>query len=215
MSNEANRSLLLLITQPSLLATALLHQLNTALPINVKLQNIHKPFDEPPTEKVLILFDLMSVDRKLITFWQGVLNQNRDRIKLLLLNTPEDYHFEEIEKWPQISAVFYLSADQEKLIEGISSVLGGEYYFSQRLASHLLNQSRFYHYHHSDNTADLTHREKEILHKLSMGASNLEIARLLFISENTVKTHLYNLFKKISVKNRTQAATWANEHLRR
>ncbi|WP_140919508.1 biofilm master transcriptional regulator CsgD [Limnobaculum xujianqingii] len=215
MSNEANRSLLLLITQPSLLATALLHQLNTALPINVKLQNIHKPLDEPPTEKVLVLFDLMSVDRKLITFWQGVLNQNRDRIKLLLLNTPEDYHFEEIEKWPQISAVFYLSADQEKLIEGINSVMGGEYYFSQRLASHLLNQSRFYHYNHSDNATDLTHREKEILHKLSMGASNLEIARLLFISENTVKTHLYNLFKKISVKNRTQAATWANEHLRR
>lgn len=215
MSNEANRSLLLLITQPSLLATALLHQLNTALPINVKLQNIHKALDELPTEKVLVLFDLMSVDRKLITFWQGVLNQNRDRIKLLLLNTPEDYHFEEIEKWPQISAVFYLSADQEKLIEGINSVMGGEYYFSQRLASHLLNQSRFYHYNHSDNATDLTHREKEILHKLSMGASNLEIARLLFISENTVKTHLYNLFKKISVKNRTQAATWANEHLRR
>ncbi|AWH88134.1 biofilm master transcriptional regulator CsgD [Limnobaculum parvum] len=215
MNNEANRSLLLLITQPSLLATALLHQLNTALSINVKLQNIHKPLDEPPPEKVLVLFDLMSVDRKLITFWQGVLNQNRDRIKLLLLNTPEDYHFEEIEKWPQISAVFYLSADQEKLIEGINSVICGEYYFSQRLASHLLNQSRFYHYNPGDNAAYLTQREKEILHKLSLGASNLEIARLLFISENTVKTHLYNLFKKISVKNRTQAATWANEHLRR
>lgn len=48
-----------------------------------------------------------------------------------------------------------------------------------------------------------------------MGASNIEIARLLFISENTVKTHLYNLFRKIAVKNRTQAVTWANENLRR
>ncbi|MEA7595362.1 LuxR C-terminal-related transcriptional regulator, partial [Salmonella enterica subsp. enterica serovar Virginia] len=43
------------------------------------------------------------------------------------------------------------------------------------------------------------------------GASNNEIARSLFISENTVKTHLYNLFKKIAVKNRTQAVSWANQ----
>ncbi|HCT5799213.1 TPA: transcriptional regulator CsgD, partial [Enterobacter hormaechei] len=40
-------------------------------------------------------------------------------------------------------------------------------------------------------------------------------ARSLFISENTVKTHLYNLFKKIAVKNRTQAVSWANDNLRR
>ncbi|EPT9092536.1 LuxR C-terminal-related transcriptional regulator, partial [Citrobacter freundii] len=43
----------------------------------------------------------------------------------------------------------------------------------------------------------------------------IEIARSLFISENTVKTHLYNLFKKIAVKNRTQAVSWANDNLRR
>ncbi|EAB6064295.1 transcriptional regulator CsgD, partial [Salmonella enterica subsp. enterica] len=54
-----------------------------------------------------------------------------------------------------------------------------------------------------------------ILNKLRIGASNNEIARSLFISENTVKTHLYNLFKKIAVKNRTQAVSWANDNLRR
>ncbi|WP_252097463.1 LuxR C-terminal-related transcriptional regulator, partial [Escherichia coli] len=43
----------------------------------------------------------------------------------------------------------------------------------------------------------------------------VQIARSLFISENTVKTHLYNLFKKIAVKNRTQAVSWANDNLRR
>ena len=35
-----------------------------------------------------------------------------------------------------------------------------------------------------------------------------------FISENTVRTHIYNIFKKIAVSNRTQAACWANTHLR-
>ena len=60
----------------------------------------------------------------------------------------------------------------------------------------------------------LTERECEILNELRCGATNLDIARALFISENTVRTHLYNVFRKLSVKNRTQAVSWANEHLR-
>lgn len=47
----------------------------------------------------------------------------------------------------------------------------------------------------------LTYWEKEILNKLCIGVSNNEIACLLFISENMVKMYLYNLFKKIVVKN--------------
>ncbi len=76
----------------------------------------------------------------------------------------------------------------------------------KKLASYLITHSGNYRYN-STESALLTHREKEILNKLRIGASNNEIARSLFISENTVKTHLYNLFKKIAVKNRTQAVS--------
>ncbi|TOO18680.1 helix-turn-helix transcriptional regulator, partial [Vibrio parahaemolyticus] len=48
---------------------------------------------------------------------------------------------------------------------------------------------------------------------LSMGASNQQIAEQLFVSENTVKTHLHNIFKKIDVKNRVQALIWAKENI--
>lgn len=65
----------------------------------------------------------------------------------------------------------------------------------------------------SDNVP-LTERECEILNELRHGATNMDIARALFISENTVRTHLYNVFRKLSVKNRTQAVSWANENLR-
>lgn len=41
----------------------------------------------------------------------------------------------------------------------------------------------------------------------------MHIAENLFISEFTVKSHLYQIFKKISVKNRTQAIAWANQRL--
>ena len=113
-----------------------------------------------------------------------------------------------------INGVFYATEDEQRVVSGLQGVLRGECYFSQKLASYLITHSGNYRYN-STESALLTHREKEILNKLRIGASNIEIARSLFISENTVKTHLYNLFKKIAVKNRTQAVSWANDNLRR
>ncbi|NNE57445.1 MAG: response regulator transcription factor [Hellea sp.] len=57
----------------------------------------------------------------------------------------------------------------------------------------------------------LTKRELEMLGALSSGQSNKEIARVLDISPNTVKTHLANLYEKLGVRNRTQAVTKAAE----
>ena len=57
----------------------------------------------------------------------------------------------------------------------------------------------------------LTRREVEMLTHLSEGKSNKEIARTLNVSPNTVKTHLANLYEKLSVKNRTQAVTRARD----
>ena len=56
----------------------------------------------------------------------------------------------------------------------------------------------------------LSRREKYIYHLLGQGiTSNKEIAELLGVSEKTVKNHLTNLYKKLEVKNRTQAAVMA------
>ncbi len=51
----------------------------------------------------------------------------------------------------------------------------------------------------------LTEREKEIYKELSKGKTNKEIATTLFVSVNTVKTHLKSIYRKLNVKNRTQA----------
>ncbi|WP_433789106.1 response regulator [Actinoplanes sp. CA-252034] len=55
----------------------------------------------------------------------------------------------------------------------------------------------------------LSDREREVLILLAQGLSNTEIGRQLFVSEGTVKTHVYRLFTKLDCENRVQAALLA------
>ena len=55
----------------------------------------------------------------------------------------------------------------------------------------------------------LSERELEVLQWLASGAPNREIGRRLYITESTVKRHVYNIFGKLNVHNRTQAALQA------
>jgi DNA-binding NarL/FixJ family response regulator len=57
--------------------------------------------------------------------------------------------------------------------------------------------------------ADLTARELEILQLVAEGLSNSEMARRLWVTEQTVKFHLSNIYRKLDVSNRTQASRWA------
>ncbi|SFT77622.1 helix-turn-helix transcriptional regulator [Sedimentitalea nanhaiensis] len=60
---------------------------------------------------------------------------------------------------------------------------------------------------------NLSAREMAVIQSLKDGASNKDIAKTLNIVENTVKVHLRSCYRKIGVKNRTQAAVWAAKHI--
>jgi DNA-binding NarL/FixJ family response regulator len=60
-----------------------------------------------------------------------------------------------------------------------------------------------------ERPADLTARELEILQLVAEGLSNSEMARRLWVTEQTVKFHLSNIYRKLGVSNRTQASRWA------
>jgi DNA-binding NarL/FixJ family response regulator len=60
--------------------------------------------------------------------------------------------------------------------------------------------------------AGLTDRELEILGALGEGRSNKEIAKLLWLAEQTVKFHLTNIYRKLNVTSRTEAVHWAYSH---
>ena len=58
-------------------------------------------------------------------------------------------------------------------------------------------------------TPDLTRREQEILKLVAEGHSNAKLAKMLWVTEQTVKFHLSNVYRKLGVSNRTEAARWA------
>jgi DNA-binding NarL/FixJ family response regulator len=60
--------------------------------------------------------------------------------------------------------------------------------------------------------ARLTRRELEILRLVAEGYSNVQLARMLWVTEQTVKFHLSNIYRKLDVANRTEASRWAQAH---
>ena len=59
---------------------------------------------------------------------------------------------------------------------------------------------------------ELTRREHEILKLVAEGYSNSQLAKMLWVTEQTVKFHLSNIYRKLDVANRTEASRWAQVH---
>jgi len=99
-------------------------------------------------------------------------------------------------------------SDSATLKKAILSVCDGETYIEPKLTP-LLNSRLAERDVMKDKLNDLTNRELEVLKLIANGLFNKEIASSLGISERTVKNHVSNIFKKILVSDRTQAAVFA------
>ena len=66
-----------------------------------------------------------------------------------------------------------------------------------------------------DLASTLSARERQIVDCLARGLSNKEIARILAVSPETVKSHLKNIYAKLDVTSRLQAVRWAQDRMRR
>jgi DNA-binding NarL/FixJ family response regulator len=109
---------------------------------------------------------------------------------------------EEIYRAMQAGAKGYIvkSVIREELLRAIREVHQGRQYVDPLVASHLA-QRRLH--------RSLSAREVEVLHMVAKGLGNKEIANALNIAEVTVKLHVSHVLEKLSVKDRTQAATVA------
>jgi len=120
---------------------------------------------------------------------------------------------EEIMEVVRSGASGYLLKDVEpaELIKAIYNVMEGKPALhpvaTQRLLGELNRLTA--HPEEDEGINSLTEREKEVLTLIAQGESNRSIARKLFISEKTVKNHITNIFRKLKVEDRTQAAIYA------
>ena len=99
-------------------------------------------------------------------------------------------------------------SDFDTLKNAIMTVYEGQTYIEPTLVP-LLNVRLAERDLMKDKSKELTRREVEVLKMIASGSSNKEIASTLSISERTVKNHVSNIFKKIDVSDRTQAAVFA------
>jgi DNA-binding CsgD family transcriptional regulator len=108
-----------------------------------------------------------------------------------------------------VRGIFYKDAPLELFVKGVRAITEGKLWYSRDTMSELALESRDTNRHALEAHASLTPREKEILAMMAEGATNAKIADRLSISPRTVRSHLYNIYQKIEVPNRLQAALWA------
>ena len=125
-----------------------------------------------------------------------------------------------IRKAMELGAAGYCLKDAppRELATAIRAVHEGGTYLGEGVMNHLLDNepesgtTEGFPDNQTELSEPLTRREKEVLQLLTRGLSNKEMAAKLYVSEKTVKTHVANIFGKLAVTSRTQAALWAKNH---
>ncbi len=130
-----------------------------------------------------------------------------------LYNTEASSLHESLLEWPCVRGFFYNDTTSKQLIDGLQLMLDGDFWVPRRLLHQYLERNRRAPKHHLKAAVKLTKREKQILALLEEGATNATMAEALKVSEHTIKTHLYNVYKKIDAANRIEAINWSRQNL--
>lgn len=132
---------------------------------------------------------------------------------ILMLTTfnRDDYLFAALEHGA--SGFLLKNSSPERLIEAVQVVARGDALLSpdvtRRVIEHFTDRSNV---EPSPAVEQLTEREREVLELIARGLSNSEIAKLLFLGEATVKTHVSKVLLKLGLRDRIQAVVFAYEH---
>jgi DNA-binding NarL/FixJ family response regulator len=165
-------------------------------------------------QKTLVLLDCLKtgLDNLWVNPALGYFS-NTPRCLIALFNMTQNGGLEKAAVKRSVRGIFYESDSPDVIKRGIEVMLKGELWFPRVVLERVLFEEIQDNEKFRKNNMKLTPREKEILMMVASGETNEDIAKRLCISQNTVKTHIYNIYSKISVPNRIQAALWAAKNL--
>ena len=169
---------------------------------------------EPEQQKKLALFDCFRKDLEgcLLEF-----EVNSDYISLVdfigLFNIARGQGIEETAVGRGVRGFFYERDPLERFSKGVRIIFNGELWVSRKIMTEYIVKDKKQAFPQAGDDTTLTPREIEILTMVALGLSNRKVADKLCISQHTVKTHLYKIFKKINVPTRLQASLWVAKNL--
>jgi len=136
--------------------------------------------------------------------------QRVPELRAVVLSLSDDS--KEIDAALQAGAAAYVlkSAHPDDLASAVRQAFAHSVYFAPPAGT--WNGNSLHRGMESADRAELTKREREILQLVAEGYSNAQLARMLWVTEQTVKFHLSNVYRKLNVSNRTEAARWAQLH---
>lgn len=201
-------------TRPSVLTRPLRVALVNDYEIIVRgLHSMLAPFDDlvkivehdvatTPDQPVdIALFDTFAAHRDSIERSRTMVREGKARHVVLYTWDASDA-FLDAARDVGVSAVLRKSMTGSHLVDALVSIADGQ----QITADELEGAGR------DGDEQPLTFREREVLALLALGLSNSEIAAELYVSTDTVKTHVRRVFRKLGVRNRTQAAMKAQDY---
>ena len=124
----------------------------------------------------------------------------------LTIHDDEEYIYELVKCG--VSAYVLKDIEIDSLVNAIHAVFRGETFYHPRISEKMCGEFQRL-AKRSVHEAPLSRRETDVLTLIARGKSNKDIGDELYISEKTVKNHITNIFRKIQVSDRTQAALYA------
>lgn len=213
MTQEKAVGLVYIITEKSPQSQLFADYLRTHTGCSADLYSPGTALPNHSAHHVLILIDSDHIGVDALPDWQESLPEALAKTPLAAFNVRNIDHALEALSCAQLKGVFYRNESLEVICKGVISLLNGELWMSRELMAKLILFYRKYQNNAFRPACGLTNREMEIISLLSSGSSNQQIANKLFLSEHTVKSHLYNIFRKINVHNRIQALNWIHQNL--
>ncbi|WP_054284977.1 helix-turn-helix transcriptional regulator [Gulbenkiania mobilis] len=210
------KNVVFLVDHPSTQDDLLTSVIEAKLGVQCSIQPLSQmTADRTLREAALLVMDASGITGATLPQRVDLLSLPQDGPMVVLVNVPAEAPLEQLALRNNVRGIFVGACSPDTLIRGIARMLEGEYWLPREVLQACFDKYRNQMLTRCVDEAlpALTRKEVKTLRLIAQGLSNQAIADQLFVSTHTVKTHIYNLYRKLNVNSRSQVVLWALRHL--